>query len=232
MKTIRRILLIGLGLTVSACATVDTPTRNAPYQTGSQTYDKTADAAPVAALAARQGQVVAPGQSPVTVKRVTVSVPDTLVVSDANSYLPRGDIVWREDPPGDRRAQVRKIVQDAMNRGVRGLDGPIPVTVDIQVAKFHALTEKARYTTGGVHGLSFYISIRDAKTGELVVPVRKVRADFEAYGGQQALDAEARGETQKLRISRQLEAVIRQELTSPDGYRNATKGFIQALNYL
>ena len=48
---------------------------------------------------------------------VRVSVPKTLVVSEAKTLLPRADIVWREDPMGDRHAQVGKIIQTAVLRG-------------------------------------------------------------------------------------------------------------------
>ena len=40
-----------------------------------------------------------------TVSDVRVSVPDGLIVSEDKAILPKADIVWREDPPGDRRAR-------------------------------------------------------------------------------------------------------------------------------
>tara|TARA_B100000780_G_C20769932_1_gene305734 strand:+ start:100 stop:264 length:165 start_codon:yes stop_codon:yes gene_type:complete len=42
--------------------------------------------------------------------------------------------------------------------------------------------------------------------------------------------AEARSLTQKIRITNHLAEVIRQELTSQDGFQNPKLGFIQALN--
>ena len=51
---------------------------------------------------------------------VRVSVPKSLSVSEAKSLLPNADIVWREDPLGDRHAQVGKIVQNAVLRGAQG----------------------------------------------------------------------------------------------------------------
>ena len=36
------------------------------------------------------------------VAEVKIVVPQTLRVSEANSYRPNADIVWRGDPPGDR----------------------------------------------------------------------------------------------------------------------------------
>lgn len=260
MKTIKMILVAGLGLTVTACTAVDVATRNAPYEQlpngtvkAPEGYELTqpqrtapAQAAvgsaqvptSTVARAATDGaptintQAFADGRTPVSVKKVTVSVPRSLKVSERNSYLPSGDIVWREDPIGDRHAQVQKIVQDAMVRGVSTLNGPVPVNLEIQVARFHALTEKARYTTGGVHSLTFDLQLRDPKTGMLLTPPRRIRADLDAFGGQQALRAEARGQTQKVRITDHLAEVIRQELTKPEGYKNATLGFYQLLNNL
>lgn len=215
-------------LILSACARTETAMRNSSIDTS----PRAAATSAVSAAAAKSGAELAVGQSPVTVQAVHVRVPDTLTVSEANSYLPKGDIVWREDPIGNRHEQVKAIVQDAMERGVSGLNGPVAVTLDIELRKFHALTEKARYTVGGVHGLSFVMTLRDAATGEALMPPRLIRADLDAFGGAQALRAEARGQTQKVRIAGHLAEVIRQELTSPRGYKNARLGVIQALNYM
>ncbi|MCV2889197.1 DUF6778 family protein [Ruegeria aquimaris] len=256
MKTLRMFLVAGLGLTVTACTAVDVPTRNAPFENlpnsivsapaGYDPIQPQVAARPQAAM----GQVViphgdvvaraatddvggladAPGQSPVRVNSVTVVVPRALKVSERNSYLPRGDIVWREDPIGDRHAQVQKIVQDAMVRGVGTLNGPVSVDLEIVVSRFHALTEKARYTTGGIHAITFDLVLKDSATGAQLTPPRTIRADLEAFGGQQAINAEARGQTQKVRITDHLAWVIQQELTDPEGYENASLGFYQLLN--
>ncbi|MCU9836897.1 hypothetical protein OEZ49_03885 [Ruegeria sp. WL0004] len=178
------------------------------------------------------GLTIAPGQSPVQINSVTVVVPRSLKVSERNSYLPRGDIVWREDPIGDRHAQVQKIVQDAMVRGVSPLSGPVNADLEIVLKRFHALTEKARYTTGGIHAITFDITLKDPATGAQLMPPREVRADLEAFGGQQAINAEARGQTQKVRITDHLAWVIQQELTDPEGYKNASLGIIQVMNRL
>lgn len=243
MRFTRIILALGLGLTVSACAGVDIPTRNVPFEplpdtavTAPEGYELTRPAAapaPVAALAARgAAPAVAPGKSPVSVTSIIVRVPRDLKVSEANRYLPAGDIVWRGDPIGDRYAQVQQIFETAFARGTAPLDGPVEVVLDVQVRRFHALTEKARYTTGGVHSITFDMALKSARTGELLVPVRTVRADLDAFGGQMAIEADARGETQKVRITAHLAEVIRQELTNPAGYRNARLGFYQMLNNL
>lgn len=224
MRMFRGIMLIFLGLGLTACGTADVATRNAPFEPLPAGLPATPDGyvqtAPQPAEAAPLVNVVA----------VEVEVPRSLQVSEANRYLPRGDIVWREDPAGDRHAQVQAIVQAAMEQGAAALNGPVPVVLQVRVARFHALTEKARYTTGGVHSITFDLALTDPETGELLVPVRQVRADLDAYGGQKALQAEAAGQTQKVRITAHLAKVIRQELTSAEGYKNANLGFMQLLN--
>jgi len=238
MKTAKTILVLGLGLMVSACASVDVPTRNTPFEqlpnsavmtpTGYEATQPGSLAVPTVVPGGLRA--IAPGQPPVSVTSIVVRVPRSLKVSEANRYLPRGDIVWREDPIGDRHAQVQKIFQDALTQGVAPLNGPVNVVLDIQVSRFHALTEKARYTTGGVHSITFDLAIKHPETGALLVPIRTIRADLDAFGGQQALHAEARGLTQKVRISSHLAEVIRQELSNPEGYKNASLGFFQMLN--
>lgn len=217
------VLLVMVGL-VSACGNMNATTRNAPFEGASL---------PTAATNAPRitpGDIAA--RTNVRVENIVVRVPRSLSVSEANRYLPSSDIVWREDPIGDRHAQVATIFYDAMQRGTATLDGATPVLLDIEVGRFHALTEKARYTVGGVHNINFTLTLRHADTGALLAEPRRVRADLDAFGGAQALAAEARGQTQKVRISDHLAEVIRQELTHPDGFRNPQLGVLQALNQL
>jgi len=217
MRALKLIAALSLSVVVSACGSVDIASRNAPFE----------DTGPSAASQPEVQAVVLP---PLKVQKVNVTVPETLKVSEANRYLPSGDIVWREDPIGNRYSQVRTIFESAMNKGVEEFDDGTPVVLDIEVMRFHALTEKARFAVGGVHSLKFKLVIRDARTGQSIADPRIVKADLDAFGGQQALDAEARGQTQKVRITDHLAEVIRQELTRPGGYQNADLGFIQRLN--
>ncbi|MEO0864867.1 MAG: DUF6778 family protein, partial [Pseudomonadota bacterium] len=122
------------------------------------------------------------------------------------------------------------IFETAMQRGTQSLDGTQPVALDIEVKRFHALTEKARYTVGGVHSITFDLTLIDPETGAKLGETRQVRADLDGFGGQQALRAEAAGLTQKVRITAHLAEVIRQELTTADGFKNPQLGFIQAMN--
>ena len=256
MSIKRLFLLAGLGLSVSACTVADIPTRNAPFEQipadavqVPEGYEVTRAATPGATQSLAQPTAATPqaasvpaaalptapaalieGRAPVTITAVAVDVPRSLKVSERNSYLPRGDIVWRGDPIGDRHMQVKAIFQDSMARGVQPLNGPVKAQLNITVRRFHALTEKARYTTGGVHSITFDMTLSDPETGELLTPPRTVRADLDGFGGQQALLAESMGQTQKVRISDHLAEVIRQELSNPEGYKNANLGFYQLLN--
>ena len=148
------------------------------------------------------------------VRQVKVNVPESLKVSEANLYLPRADIVWREDPYGDRRAQVRRIIEMAASQAVIGMEGAAPVIMEIDLKRFHALSQKARATVGGRHSIDFDVTLRNAETGAVVVDTFPVNIRLKAYGGQKAIEAEMRGETQKLRISREITSVLRGYLGS------------------
>ncbi len=225
MTRIKIAVLLMLGGLVSACGTANVATRNVPFE--AQPVSALVEPAPVANEAL---PVAAPAVEDVRVENITVRVPRSLTVSEANRYLPSGDIVWRGDLIGDRHAQVQAIFETAMQRGTQKLDGARPVSLDIEVKRFHALTEKARYTVGGVHSITFDLTVLDAKTGTPLGETRKVRADLDGFGGQQALRAEAAGLTQKVRITAHLAEVIRQELTTADGFKNPQLGFMQAMN--
>jgi len=156
MKIIRTGLLLAIGLGLSACASIDTATRNIPLE-----MPQMAPAAPVVAVA-----------------DYNIKVSRSLRVSEANMYYPMGDIVWRGDPMGDRHAQIARIFQDSLTRvQTKNEDGALPVVVDIDLIRFHALTEKTRYTIGGVHSIDFNMTVRNPITGEVIVPTHEVKAE-------------------------------------------------------
>ncbi len=188
MKLTKNIFVIALILGLSACAAIKPASQS----------ELSLKTAPVSAYNVRGLRVVAP---------------DTLTVSEANSYLPAGDIVWRGDPFGERYLQVATIFFEALKRGTSGLHGAHGINVNIEIVRFHALTNRARYTVGGVHRISFILTLRDAKTGALIEEPRLIRADLKAFGGGRALAAERRGQTQKVRITDHLAAVIQREIT-------------------
>ena len=204
MKLVRTTLALTAALGLTACASVDTVTRTAPLQTPV--------AEPMLAAAPTQHSVQAAQANPYHVTRVDVRVPETLKVSEANTYFPRADIVWREDPLGNRYEQVATIVQSAADQATAELTEGRPVIVDIQVTRFHALTEKTRYTIGGTHDLHYYITVLDATTGAKLEQPRLIEIEFDAFGGARALEAMSRGETQKVRIIRHLTESIQYEM--------------------
>ncbi|WP_299783474.1 DUF6778 family protein [uncultured Roseobacter sp.] len=223
MKPMKLITALGFAALIAGCATTDTASRNAPFNTPGATNAPTTQALVDTGVF----EVAEPSWN---IQRVNVIVPETLVVSEANSYYPSGDIVWRGDPAGDRHAQVKAIFENAMARGTDDMDKGQPVILDVQVFRFHALTEKTRYTIGGVHSITFGVSLRDAETGALLGERRVVKADLKGFGGQQAIDAERQGLTQKVRITDHLAKVIEAELASAEGYTNQRLGLVQAIN--
>lgn len=118
-----------------------------------------------------------------SVKAVRVVVPSTLVVSEADTMVPNADIVWRADPPGDRGTQVATVLKAGIERGVAKLKGPTPVVFDVQLTKFHALTRHAyqRAPGGtGVNSVGFMLTVRNAKTNEILMQPQLVEADMPA----------------------------------------------------
>jgi hypothetical protein len=86
--------------------------------------------------------------------------------------------------------------------------------VDIEVTRFHCLTEKTRYTVGGVHSLHFMLTVRDADTGVVIDGPRAVVADVKAAGGAQAIAEDDMGMTQRVVVVQRLSEVIHRELST------------------
>jgi hypothetical protein len=150
---------------------------------------------------------------------VRVDVPRSLVVSEAKSLLPSADIVWREDPLGDRYEQVGKIMQAAVLRGAQGLRGSQPVVISIKVTRFHALTYEAELSNSdwGVHNVDFIAQVTDARTGAVLVPATQIRAETPAWSGARMREARRKGITQKSMISNHVAATVAGWLaTGPD----------------
>lgn len=191
MKRVRMVAMIIAGLALSACSSLDMATRNAPFD------------APDAAA-------VAPAMNVVSYQ---VHVPKTLKVSEANSYFPSADIVWHGDPIGDRYEQIGNIFKASLERGVFPVQNGVPVALDIEVSRFHALSEKTRYSSlPGDHSIRFTMRILDPKTGKEIAPARELDASFRAYTGGEAIVAESKGITQKVRVTNHLAGFLQHEL--------------------
>jgi hypothetical protein len=150
------------------------------------------------------------------VTKVNVTVPETLTVSEDNGIKPRADIVWREDPFGNRREQVKSVMEAGLNAGAKALDGARAVVLDVQLVRFHAQTQRVRYSSlPSKHEIEFLLTVRDAKTGAVIVPAHMVNATFDALGGNAAVAADRAGITQRMRIGEHLAGVIYGELSKP-----------------
>ena len=190
-------MLVGLGLMLglSACSDTGLATRNAPL--------------PTLGLGVDEPQTVVRDY---TVARMQFHAPDDLRISEGNGYYPFVDVVWRGDPVGDRIAQIGAIFETAMDRGAADLDGATPVIVDIALKRFHGVTERTRYSVGGVYNMVFYMTVLDARTGAVIEPPREVVANLSAPGGNAALVAEMHGQTEKVRVTDYLTQVLHDEL--------------------
>lgn len=141
---------------------------------------------------------------------IDVIVPKHLTVSEENRYRPRGDIVWHGEPLGDRHAQVQRILEVAARNATKYLRGRKPVRIEIELETFHALSNRARLSSpSAVHNLAFKIRVFDMKTGRQIIPTDRIRADLPAFTRTRALEALRIGETQKVRITRHLEGVLK-----------------------
>ena len=141
---------------------------------------------------------------------VRVAAPDSLTVSEARVLAPNADVVWREDPPGDRRAQVAAVVRKAAMRGARGLRGNRPVYLDVTITRFHALTFEAetRASNAGVHDIAFVAQVVDARSGAVLAGPDRIEASLPALAGTEMTAARLRGESQRSHITAHLEAVF------------------------
>lgn len=146
------------------------------------------------------------------VKLLKVYVPRSLTVSERDQFYPWSDINWRGDPPGDRYEQVAAIFQAAGDRSVADMTEGRPVNVFVQAYRFHSLTERARALIGGVHSIGFFLTIQDARTGDIIDGPHRIQADLAAYGGGRAIESDLRGQTQKVRITDHLVDVLDREL--------------------
>jgi len=218
MLHIRNILFGLAALSVTACGPFDAVTRSAPYETIMPT--SVIEVAPTTSFE-EAPEVVTRAVAdipPVAVAGdfkvvdVRVDVPRSLRVSEANTLIPLGDIVWQGDLPGDRYVQVQSILQEAIQQGTAAYDGNREVVVHITVTRFHSLSHRARYTVGGNHSIFFDLAIIDLNSGQQIGETKQVNASLDAFGGQAAIQAELAGLTQKVRIIDHVSRVIASEL--------------------
>ena len=114
-------------------------------------------------------------------------------------------------------------MDDGITQGLTHLNGERPVYFDIKVSRFHSLSEKARYSVGGVHNMNYTLTVVDAATGLALHGPIEMQTNLKAFGGDQAFAAERRGETQKVRIQSHLASLMRQAFRGGQELRVVTR---------
>lgn len=158
------------------------------------------------------------------VRDVRVVIPEGMAVSkNPNVSKPSEPITWWEDPAGDRKAQVAAIMKRATQKGSSFLRGGTPVVLEVHLARFHALTPKARSRQlAGWHDVQFTIFVRDAG-GNTLAKSGVIDAGLVAYQGDAARQAVARGQTQKVRITQRVAGVVSAWLNSNGAIKSAPR---------
>lgn len=143
---------------------------------------------------------------------VEANASSNLTTTTENGQMPNVDIIWREDGPGNVHAQVEVILEEAMAQAVSRMQTSIKggrnVILIADVIQFHSLTERARSNIGGIHNVDFNLTVVDAATGEVLAGPAYIEADVTAFGGDEAAEAVARGETMRVRIIQRVSDVI------------------------
>lgn len=202
MKKLKLIAIVCVTTLVTACGQVsDIPSRSAPIDITFQ-HDGSS----------QMSLVEAPNTAPFSVSKINVNVPKTLSVSEADSLYPQADIIWEGDALGDRHAQVKAIFESAFYRGTSDMIGANELELDVEVLRFHGLDEMAGLAPEGMHNMAFSLTVRRASTGEPLAPARLVQVDLPALAGKNAMKADQKGQTSKVRITDQLTQAIRDEL--------------------
>ncbi|MFO8126546.1 DUF6778 family protein [Yoonia sp.] len=135
-----------------------------------------------------------------------------LSVSESETFYPDADIVWRGDPMGPRIPQIAAMFQEAAARTRPVVDDAVPVDVDVTLVRFHGVTNRTRYTVGGVYNVVFDLTIHRAGFDEVIEPARRVVDNLDAPGGERAGLLEQSGQTQKVRVTDFLTTLLRAQL--------------------
>lgn len=217
MKLLKTAALLGFVSVLSACGGTEIASRNISFEEQSAALS-------FAPNTLQQPQLLSQLPAKLNVTDIRISVPRDLKVSEANVYYPRADIVWRDDPIGDRYQQIKAIFEDGFGRGTAHMTEGLPIIVSVELVRFHSLTEKARFNIGGVHNMIFKLSVHSATSGAPLMRPRLVEANLDAFGGGRAMVAERQGQTQKVRITAYLSQVIQAELAKPVGEKKRRHG--------
>ena len=146
------------------------------------------------------------------ISAVSVAVPESLSVSNANVLAPNADIVWHGDPPGDRKAQVKAIMTNAALQATASLSGRQNAQLNIVLQEFHGVTPAAiARAPGAVHNIRFTAQVVERGSNRPLTAPMLIRADLAALVGSAAYynSAALTGEDQKTRVTRHLTQTLR-----------------------
>jgi len=199
-KIIRAAALGILALSLGACGATDIASRNVPMD---MTLNGAAGDPPAAVVA-----------EDLAMSDLLFFAGSDLRVSERNGYYPFADIVWRGDAVGDRRLQIGAMFQEAASRVATQDTAGRPVSAVVELVRFHGVTERTRYSVGGNYNIVFMLTLRDAETGAVVAPARKIVGNLSAPGGTAAVHAEFAGQTEKVRVTDFLTLLLSDELVA------------------
>lgn len=199
MKWLKSIAVSVFCASLAACGSVETTSRGIPL-----------DAPLMGAGKASPAALGLPAS--LRVSAIHVTAPNHLSVSEANSYFPRADIVWRGDAYGDRHAQISEVVKSGLRMGIGHLNGAAPVVLNVEITRFHALTEKSQFSIGGTHDVQFILTVTHAQTGAVLLAPHALKMKIKAPGGDEALAMENAGRGQKVLITEGVAQMIRADL--------------------
>lgn len=153
------------------------------------------------------------------IEKVTVRVPGSLSVSrNPDDRFPDTDIVWWGDPAeaqgGSRYAQVAVLVAESARDAATSFHGPRAVELELEVKRFHAVTPASRELGAwGTHDIHLTAVVRDQLTRAELARDDDLTLSFPALQRGEAKAADARGETQRVRVEARLTDFLRDWLT-------------------
>ena len=118
---------------------------------------------------------------------------------------------------GETEQRIAAMFEEAANRhiGARPLPDAQPVIAEITLRRFHGVTERTRFSVGGVYSIRFDLQLLDAGTREPLGEVRTIQADLPAPGGIAAVELERAGQTERVRVVDHLTWTLQRELRLP-----------------
>jgi hypothetical protein len=116
------------------------------------------------------------------VRQLRFAAQPGLTVSEAESFYPDADIVWRGDPVGPRIPQIKSMFEEAVVRNRTILRGDTPIDLAITLVRFHGVSDRTRLSVGGIYNIVFDMTVLDARSGTVIEPTRRVSGNLSSRG--------------------------------------------------